>query len=87
MFAFISIFSSKIQIYTGIFEQPTYLKLLKYGERPKTKLRVEFAMEMDTKSYLHGKHLKTRCTKHFNNVYIIFVLKKLLWVNPNMLVN
>ena len=87
MFEFISIFLSKIQIYTGIFAQPNYLKLLKYEERPKTKLRVEFSMEMDTKSYLHGRHLKTKRTKQFNKVHIIHVLMNLLWVAPNMLAN
>ena len=87
MFAFISIFSSKIQIHTGIFAQPKHLQLSKYEERPKTKLRVEFSMEMDTKSYQHERHLKTKCTKQFNNVYIFYVLKNILWVNPNMLVN
>ena len=86
-FALISIFSSKIQIYSGIFTQPKYLKLFKYEERPKTKSRVEFSMEMDTKSYLHGGHLKTQCSKQCNKVYIIYVLKNLLWVTPNVLVN
>ena len=40
-------------------------------------------MEMDTKSNLNGRHFKTKCTKQFNEIYFIYVLKRLLWVTPN----